>query len=414
MSRKDSKGRVLRQGESERKDGRYTYRWTDAIGQRRSVYANTINELRKLEDEIAKNAFINVVYSNLTVNEAVEKYLDIVKKRLKAATWSNYKFYYEHSIKNSALGHMRVKDVRKAHIQEFYNFCKDKLGYANGTIAIFQKFLCPTFDWAIDNDLIIKNPTYGCLKDFPRVQEIKYALTTVQEQEFLQRLDFDKTGSFYKPALEVMLYTGLRISELVGLRWCDVDLQDRIIDVNHQVIYRSINGKGVLYSEDTTKTINGMRKIPMDDRVYDAFVRQRKIIDEMPCDKSVSVGKYTDFVFLSMCTHNVLNACQLRSLLRRVATKYNTCREVQLPAMSPHILRHTACTRMCEAGLDIKVIQYLMGHSDIRTTMKIYNHVNPERVQIGIQLLNESVKHRAAIFNQQVEQTVTEIDKCCV
>ena len=414
MSRKDGKGRVLRQGESERKDGRYTYRWTDAIGQRRSVYANTINELRKLEDEITKNAFVNVVYSNLTVNEAVERYLDIVKKRLKVATWSNYKFYYEHSIKNSALGHMCVKDVKKAHIQAFYNFCKDELGYANGTIGIFQKFLSPTFEWAIDNDLIIKNPTCGCLKDFPTAQEVKYALTTEQEQEFLQRLDLDKTGSFYKPAFEVMLYAGLRVSELVGLRWCDVDLQNRTIDVNHQVIYRNIDRKGVLYSEDMTKTINGMRKIPMEDRVYAAFVRQRKIIDEMPGDKSVSVGKYTDFVFLSMRTHNVFNVNQLRALLHRIVTKYNTYREVQLPAMSPHILRHTACTRMCEAGLDIKVIQYLMGHSDSRTTMIIYNHVNSERVQIGIQLLNESVKHRAAIFNQQVEESTPEIDRCCV
>lgn len=409
MSRKDSKGRVLRQGESERKDGRYTYRWTDILGQRKSVYASTINALRKLEDEIAKGVFSNVVYSNMTVNEAVERYLDIVKKRLKTATWSNYKFYYEHSIKDSALGHMRVKDVKKAHIQAFYNFCKDELGYANGTIGIFQKFLGPTFDWAIDNDLIIKNPTCGCLKDFPTAQEVKYALTTEQEQEFLQRLDLDKTGSFYKPAFEVMLYAGLRVSELIGLRWCDVDLQNRMIDVNHQVIYRSINGKGVLYSEDTTKTINGMRKIPMDDRVYDAFVQQRKIIDEMPGDKSVSVGKYTDFVFLSMCTHNVLNVNQLRSLLRRIVTKYNTCREIQLPVISPHILRHTACTRMCEAGLDIKVVQYLMGHSDVRTTMRIYDHVNPERVQIGIQLLNASVKCRAAIFNQQIVRSATEI-----
>lgn len=141
-----------------------------------------------------------------------------------------------------------------------------------------------------------------------------------------------------------------------------------------------------------------MRKIPMDDRVYAAFLHQREIWNNNKKIKDFHVGPYTNFVFLSKRSGVILDENLLRSQLRRLVNRYNQTREIKLPAISPHILRHTACTRFCEAGLDIKVVQYLMGHSDIRTTMRIYNHTNPERVMVGIQQLNAAVQKRKEIF----------------
>ena len=110
----------------------------------------------------------------------------------------------------------------------------------------------------------------------------------------------------------------------------------------------------------------------------------------MKCKKDAeyTVDGYKNFVFLSKTTGRPFSANSLRRMLRRI-TKMNESREVQLPNISPHILRHTFCTRLAEAGLEPRTIQHFMGHNDIRTTMQVYTHVNADREKVAWEKLDD-------------------------
>lgn len=110
----------------------------------------------------------------------------------------------------------------------------------------------------------------------------------------------------------------------------------------------------------------------------------------MSCKKDIMYGVdgFSNFVFISHTTGRPIMANSVRRMLRRIVNM-NKERSVQLPAISPHILRHTMCTRLAEAGVDLKTIQYIMGHTDVRTTMRVYNHVNQDRINIELKKIND-------------------------
>lgn len=386
-SRKDRKGRVLRTGESVRSDGRYMYRWTDINKRRQCEYADTLNELRKKEEEINNEIASGILRTGTTLNQQIEFYLK-TKANVSVATSSNYTYYYHHSIENSFLGKMSMKDIKKAHILAFYKDCHDN-GMANSTIAILQKVIRPSLQLAVDSDFLRKNPATGCLKDYPVEEEVKYAMSFEEENEFLARFDICIDARFYKPLACILLYTGMRISELLGLTWDDVDMKKRTIDINHQMLCRNLYGKFVQYCRDNTKTENGTRVIPMNDMAYQYMLEQKK--HWLACKKvpDFSIDGYSNFVFLSYRTGKVVRHAVIRRLFRKLVREYNETREVQLPAISPHILRHTYCTRLAEAGTDLKTMQYLMGHSDIKTTMEVYNHVDQDRLERELHKIND-------------------------
>ncbi len=380
--RKDSSKRVLRAGESQRKDGTYMYRWTDLNQNRQCVYAKSLNELRQLESQIAAEQSIGLCRSSLTVAEQVKMYLE-VKANLKNSTYNNYQYYMKHCIQNSFLGRMKVIDVKKSHILKFYKDCSTELGYANGTIAILQKILHPAFQLAVDDNVIRNNPTQGCLKDYPVAKEVKYALSFEEEKELLARLQ----GQEYAPLMRFILYTGLRIGEALGLTWDDVNMQERTVSINHQLLYRPKDGKARYYCEDGTK--NGKNRIlPLSRQAYESLAEQRIFWMKCKKDAEFTVDGYKNFIFLSKSTGRPMNADRVRKRLQKIVAM-NDRREVQLPNISPHILRHTFCTRLAEAGLEPKTIQHFMGHNDIRTTMAVYTHVNADREKVALEKLDD-------------------------
>lgn len=375
--RKDKKGRVLRKGESQKQDNLYMYRWTDHKHTRQCCYASTLEKLREKEKEIEKEMMFGLSRTTITLNEQIEIYLR-TKNNLAKSTKSNYEYYYEHSIQNSCLGKQKVIDIKKSDILTLYKQLSDD-GYSAGTIQILQKIIRPSLQLACDDNIILKNPAEGCTKDYSTELEKKYALTFDEEKEFLERIRNRSRMKRYCPLYEIILKTGLRISEAIGLTWDDVDMDKKEISINHQVQCRTVERKYTLYA-NSTKTKAGTRIIPMTKEVYRLFVEQRKVWISTIKDSDFEVDGYKNFVFVSHVTGRCLNHNNVRRMLRSIVAM-NKDREIQLPPISPHILRHTAATRLAESGCDIKVMQYLLGHTDIRTTMRIYNHVDSERVK---------------------------------
>lgn len=375
--RKDHKGRVLKKGESQRKDNTYMYRWTSNNGKRECIYARTLTELRELEKEVDREIAIGICRNSYTLNEQIERYLK-TKVSLANSTRENYKYYFEHIIQESQLGNAKVVDIRKSDILLFYNNLKEQ-GLSVGTIKIIHKIIRPAFQLACDDNVIVKNPADGCTKEYVEDIEKKYALTFEEEGEFLDRIKMRPRMERYFPMYAIMLRTGLRISELIGLTWSDIDMVKREIRVNHQVQYRMVQGDMKLYANDT-KTNAGNRIIPMTDDVYALFSEQKKVWMKTKKDPDFEVDGYKNFVFVSHVTGKCMNHNSIRRMMRKIVNM-NSEREIQLPNISPHILRHTACCRYAESGCDIKVLQYLMGQTDIRTTMRVYNHVDLGRVK---------------------------------
>lgn len=375
--RKDNKGRVLKKGETQRKNGTYMYRWMKNNGERDCIYAKSLEELREYEEKISKEMSVGVSRTTITLNEQIENYLEL-RVKLADSTRENYLYYYQHLIKEDRIGQMKVIDLKKTDILRFYKSVADK-GLSIGTIKILHKVIHPSLQLACDDNIIYKNPSEGCTKEYVDDIEKKYALTFDEEQEFLNRVLLRPKMKRYYPMYAVMLKTGMRISEIIGLTWKDVDMDNREIHINHQVQYRKINGKTQYYA-NTPKTEAGNRIFPMTDDIHKLFLEQRKEWLKIGKDLSFEVDGYKDFVFVSHITGHCLNHNNVRRMMRTIV-EMNNSRDVQLPNVSPHICRHTAITRYAEAGCDIKVLQYLFGQVDIRTTMRVYNHNDMERVK---------------------------------
>lgn len=383
--RKDNKGRVLKKGESQRKDLTYMYRWVDRKQNRKTIYAKTLDGLREEEKKIELEMLQGITRDNITLSEIIETYLD-TKISLAASTYENYKYYFEKHIKNETVGKMKIIDIKKSDLLRYYTDKSRVANMKNGTIHILNKIIHPALQLAVEDDIIRKNPADGTMKYFQVESEKKYALSMTEEQEFLDRLVMKNWSKYYYPFFTILLYTGLRLSEALGLTWEDVDLKNKMIDINHQLQYRPINGKQTLYcidlrkGEARTKTASGRRGIPMTPNVYEMFCEQRKIWLSMKKDPDFEVDGYKNFIFLSKTTGRNLYPVNIRKTLQRIVNMNDT-REIQLPNISPHILRHTTCTRYAEAGMDIKTNQYLLGQSDVKTTIKVYNHVDMERTK---------------------------------
>ena len=175
-----------------------------------------------------------------------------------------------------------------------------------------------------------------------------------------------------------MIGPAVRCGEAIGLTWDDVDFENKEVNINHQLIYKKSGGTYGFYA-DNPKTDSGARTIPMTIEVFKALIEQRKNQLSKGWRTNVEIDGYRDFVF-STKNRNPVMPSAVNNLLLNIVNKYNsTVGEMELPHISAHNLRHTGCTRMAEAGIDPKVLQYIMGHSNISVTMDIYNHTSSER-----------------------------------
>lgn len=394
QGRKDNKGRNLRLGESQRTDLRYQYRYQDNTGKRCTIYDWELTELRKREDKIKKDIEdnINTNGSKIILNEQFEKYMD-TKSRLALSTKNNYMDMWKNHISNTKLGRTQICDIVKSDILRFYNGLVKK-GCKNGTIQLFQNILYPCFQLAVDDNLIRQNPCKDCMKEFAgNDKKKKEALTLKEQSAFLNFIVKDKFYNIYLPMITFMLSTACRCGETIGITWNDIDMKNKLISINHQLIYKKVD-KEIKFYANTPKTDTGIRKIPMTKELYEQLKKQREYQIALGVDRTHEIDGYKDFVFTTKGGKPIQPNCVNRFLIN-IVSKYNREEEIKakkerrgpflLPDISAHTLRHTGCTRMAESGIDIKTLQYIMGHATINMTMDIYNHIDTERLINEIQ-----------------------------
>ena len=383
-SRKDSKGRVLKAGESERKDGLYQYRFTEPSGERKSIYANNLNDLRKKEQEIQKLLDLGVSYfeGSMSVTNLLERYLAL-KQHLRTNTVRGYQITIKILQNDAAFCKMKIRMVKRSDCQRcMINLTK--LGYAYGTINRAYTILKSAFQMACDEDILVKNPCNFKLSSvIVKNTKKKYALTPEDQQRFL---DFVKSDPRYYKHYETfvfMIETGLRIGELTGLTLKDIDWKNNRIMINHQLQVEP--GKKRLYIE-TTKTEDGVRNIPLTPRAKTSLENIVKNRNPKNIPETVIDG-YVGFLFLTRygLPRHVFHYDEV---FRNCVDKYNRLHPIQLPNVTPHILRHTFCTNCINAGMNVKSVQYLMGHATSAMTLDVYADSNLDKVKQDMQLLD--------------------------
>ena len=370
MSRKDSKGRVLRKGESQRKnDGRYIYQYTDSTGKRRVVYSNDLLELREKEKELVRNQLDGLesyCSGKTTLNYAFDRYIS-TKYDLKEHTRVNYKYMYNRFVRDT-FGKRIINDIKYSDVKFFYCSLMNILGLQANTLDNIHTILHPTFQMAVRDNVIRNNPASGVMAEIKKAngknKGIRHALTLEQQRAFLNYVSNSPVYCHWLPLFTALFGTGCRIGEMIGLRWEDLDYENKTISINHAAIYRVMeNGKSEFHIS-SPKTEAGIRTI---------F-----------CNKDGIIHKPS---VINSAIKRIYEAYNAEEIIK---AKRESRRPVLIPHFSCHHIRHTFCTRFCENERNLKVIQSIMGHANIETTMDIYAEATDVKKKEAIKALENN------------------------
>ena len=400
-ARKDSKGRALRKGEFQRKsDGKYVYGYVDPYGIRRYIYSKELKKLREREDELIKKQLDGLdvyVAGNADLNYVFDRYIS-TKSELRKSTYTNYTYMYDHFVRDG-FGKKKVGAIKYSDVLYFYYDLLNIRGIQINTLETIHTVLHPTFQLAVRDDIIRNNPSDGVMAEIKKKsgknKGVRHALTLEQQRAFMNYMAESPVFCTWIPLFTVLLGTGCRIGEAVGLRWQDVNLDTRMIDINHAMTYypRREDTYKCEFKVSLPKTDAGMRTIPMMEPVYEAlkaeYERQQ---EEGFC--TTEVDGMTGFIFTNRFDM-IHNPAAVNRAITRIREAYNAEEIVKarkekrepviIPHFSCHHLRHTFCTRFCENETNVKVIQLVMGHASIETTMDIYAEVTDDKKKTALE-----------------------------
>lgn len=381
--RKDHKNRVLREGESQDKEGRYRYTYYEN-GKQKCFYSWKLEANDKLPvgkkecialrvqiEEMKKRQLLYGKYSesSYTVLELVERYVAL-KTGVRKSTQAGYKTVIN-VLKKDEFGGRKISDIRISDAKLWLIQMQNK-GRGYSSIHTIRGVLRPAFQMAVDDDVLLKNPFEFQLATVIINDSIRReAITKKQERDFLKFVKEDPHFSRYYEGIYILFKTGMRISEFCGLTIHDIDMEERTIDINHQLQRLS----DMEYVIEQTKTNSGKRVLPMTSEVYECFktiLKKRKAPKKEPM-----IGKYVGFLYLDKNGMPMI-ALHWQKYFEHICAKYNSIYKVQMPKITPHVCRHTYCTNMTLAGMNPKTLQYLMGHSEIGVTLDVYTHVSFE------------------------------------
>lgn len=383
--RRDNKNRILNNGESQRSDGRYRFKYLDKNGKERNVYSWRLDHndptpkgrkkdlsLREKEKQVERDMLDEIVPmgGNYTVLSLCERYISL-RVGVRHSTTSGYKTVLN-VLRKDSFGKRRIENVKTSDAKAWLVKLQQVDGKGYSSIHTIRGVVKPAFEMAEKDDLIRKNPF-----DFKLVSVIvndsvkRDAITGKQERNLLKFIKEDRHYCRYYDGIYILLNSGLRISEFCGLTLDDVDFDEMYIRVDHQLRREA----GIGYFIEKPKTEDGNRFIPMTEEVAECF---RNIIKNRKKPKKEPViDGYSGFICLDKNDMPMV-ANHWEKYLQFIRNKYNRIYKEEIPLVTPHVCRHTFCSKMARAGMNPKTLQYIMGHADISVTMNVYTHIGSD------------------------------------
>lgn len=392
IKKTDHEGRHFRHGESQLPNKVYTYRYTDPFGKRKTVYAKSLKELRAKEERLVWDKVDGIktyISGDVTLNDIFARYM-ATKYGLKDRTMISYQYFYDHFVRES-LGSKKIGKFGYSDIKIFYVDLLQKKKLSVNTVLNIQCVIRPAFQMAVRDGLIRLNPcdniVHEVTKAAGKVKGKRKALTRAQQRAFMNFVSTHPVYCHWTELFTVMFGTGMRIGEISGLRWEDVNYKKNVVHVRQTIYYgKDDSGKCGFHLSDP-KTEAGERQIPMLKAVREAFQDEFKYQEEVTGFNETIVDGLDGFVFRSRYG-TPLSEANVNKAINRITEEYNALeivnaeREDRMPVIIPHfschIIRHTFCTRLCEKETNLKAIQYVMGHATIDTTMDIYAEATEE------------------------------------
>lgn len=378
--RRDSKNRILQPGESQRPDGRYQYKYTDALGETKFAYSWKLVptdkipagkrpdiSLREKIKQIQKDLDdgIDTIGKKMTVCQLYSKYIR-QRGNVKRGTKTSRKQFMD-LLSEDILGATAIENVKLSDAKEWALRMQAK-GIAYNSIHNYKRTLKAVFYMAVQDDCLRKNPfDFQISEVLNDDTEPKVPLSPEQEKELLNFMQHDKVYQKYYDEVVILLETGLRISELSGLTDTDLDFENRFVRIDHQLLRSTEDG----YYIETPKTDSGFRQVPMTAAAYEAF---KRVLKNRRGAKPIIIDGYAHFLFLNRDGLPKVGV-NYDAMFQGLVKKYNKCHEEPLPKVTtPHTMRHTFCTKMANAGMNPKALQYIMGHANIVMTLNYYAH----------------------------------------
>lgn len=405
--RKDPRGRILRKGEGFRPDKKvYIFQYTDPLGRPHTVYAKDIVELRKKEDSMEKDRLDGIrtyIAGETTLNYAFDRYLAL-KYDLKPSTKTNYMYIYEHFVRKR-IGKKLIKDLRYSDIRRYYNQLIVKEDVSPSTVENIHTLINPVLSMAVRDGIIRNNPADGLMKELKRSslwrKGERHPLSIEESSAFLNYVEASPIYNHWLTLFVVFFGTGMRVSEVCGLRWEDIDFDRNEINVDHTIVYRKYPGEetGNLHVS-TTKSEKGNRIIPMVGEVKEALQAEYEHQQKVGFH-TAEVEGMKGFIYCSRYGRPYHQA-PINKAIQRIVRDYNTEETGRaeaenrepflLPHFSCHHIRHTFATRLCENESNVKAIQEIMGHADIETTLNVYAEATRATKQKAMDNLQEGWK----------------------
>ena len=409
-ARKDNRGRVLRKGETQRKyDLMYIYTYTDPFTHNRKyLYSKDLMELREKEKTLIRDQLDGLdVYAagKSDLNFVFDRYIS-TKTELRSTTYTNYTYIYNHFVREQ-FGKKKIGDIKYSDVLHFYLHLIKEKGIQVNTLETVHTVFRPTFQLAVRDGLIRTNPCDGVMAEVKKRpgknHGVRHALTIEQQRAFMNYIADHPVYYRWRPLFTVLLGTGCRVGEVIGLRWKDVDYEKGMISINHSVTYypRSDKSYACEFQVSLPKTDAGIRTVPMMEEVRDAFLEEKAMQKESGIKNEVELDGMSGFIFCNRFG-NLHNPQAINRAIKRITENHNSeeivkaMKEKRPPVIIPHFschhLRHTFCTRFCENETNVKVIQAVMGHKNIETTLDIYAEVTDMKKTEAIENLSRNLK----------------------
>lgn len=395
---KDLKGRELPKGIYQRKDGRYEARAL-INGIKIQLYNFNLKELKvdfEKRKEEAKQG-VDEKLSNITLNEWFEEWFAKYKiPKIKETSITPMKTKYRTNF-GRLIGNMKVAEIRNIDIQDVINTMQQE-GKAKSSMRDALGRIRECLESAKNNHIISENPCFDITVPWENVSKERRFLTQEEQNRFLQQVE----DNWYKEMFYIMFLTGMRIGEVGGLKWEDVDFKNKCININRSLSCQYESGvKNVRLT--APKTHNSYRKIPFMGEVEEMFLSQKKKQDKIKKElgkRYRSKGEFSDLVFVTSMGSPVFRhhaEKEVKKVVKAINEQeaFDSVREQREPQyfedLYPHAIRHTFCSRCFQLNMNPKVVQKLMGHQHYSTTIDIYTHVMQDDIDSEVCKLESAI-----------------------